>query len=116
MCPRIERNARMWIGFAANVPAGEMVVALDVIVPVQERLGLIFCAPELRACRPSDVASIELMDAAPSSLQTVLGFTNGTERRELPLALSLEAGAWQPDAASLEHYLAACRALSHGAP
>jgi hypothetical protein len=111
-CPRVERAARIstgYAGWARDIPSEDMVLALEVVVPIQERLGALFCAAELAACRPLQLLGIELADARPSSALVRLQGVAHAPDRELQLRLWWSNQTWQPDAASLDAYLAGCR-------
>jgi hypothetical protein len=107
-CPRLPLVARMWTGFAADVPPAPLHLTLDVVAPIREALGTLFCPPERAACRPAALQSIELTDVVASAARVQLvtddaGSTRVLELREL-------AGSWQAEPESLAAFLAVCRA------
>jgi hypothetical protein len=93
-----------------------MVLALEVVTPIQERLGALFCGAELAACRPLQLLGIELADARPSSALVRLQGVAHAPDRELQLLLWWSDQSWQPDSASLDAYLARCRGPQVAAP
>jgi hypothetical protein len=119
LCPRVERAARISTGYAGwtrDLAVEDMVLALDVVVPIQERLGTLFCTPTLADCRPLSLLGIELADARPSSARVRVQGVAQAPTRELELLLWWSNQTWQADAPSLEAYLARCRATKDAAP
>jgi hypothetical protein len=114
-CPRVERAARIFTGFADDAQDVDLVLALDVVVPIQEALGVVFCTPAQQACRPATLMRIELVDSIPTAALLRLGLGSGPTRRELELRLLWSAGAWKPEAASLASYLTSCRTAATAA-
>jgi hypothetical protein len=100
----------MFTGFADDASDVDLALALDVIVPIQERLGAIFCAAERSPCRPTELMRIELADSVPSAAQLRLDWKRGALHRELTLRLLWSVDGWQADTDSLTAYLADCRA------
>lgn len=112
-CPRVERAGTIstgYAGWARDIPPEDMVLALDVLIPIQERLGSLFCARVVADCRPNALLAVELEDNRPSAAKVrVLGVAHAAERQlELRLTYS-EEEQWQADEASLAAYLKACR-------
>lgn len=100
----------MYSGFAESIPqaqlAGHMHVVLDVIVPIQEALGLLFCTGERAQCKPAVLLSIEVADIAATLARVKVQATDGSER-EL-LMQSAREDEWRADVDSLASFIAAC--------
>ncbi len=105
----------MWTGYAMEITnVEEMALLLDVVVPLQVRLGELFCTAEIADCRPSELLSIELADARPSSARLLLTrYEHGT-RHDIGLTLLFLGGRWVLEPNSLAQYLVTCRAAPTG--
>jgi hypothetical protein len=100
----------MYSGFAESVPQeqleGHMHVVLDVIVPIQEALGRLFCAPERQGCKPSTLLHIEVANIQASDAQVTLTMRDASTRK---LWLSqVSEDDWRANEQSLHQLLATC--------
>lgn len=109
-CGRVPRAARIYTGFTQDVPPEQMYVALEVIRPLEDRLGELFCAPEHADCRPPHLTNIELADALPSSARVSLEGGPAWPGTTHELVLSYVAERWEPEPSSLAEILRPCRA------
>lgn len=109
-CARVPRAARIYTGFAQDVPPDRMYVALDAIRPLEQRLGELFCAPELAPCRPQHLLNIELADALPSQARVTLEGGALAAGRAQELVLRNVNERWEPDPDSLAALVAPCAA------
>jgi len=104
----------MYSGFAEEVPitSEQLILALDVVVPIQAALGELFCAPTLLLCRPTQLLQIELTNprASRARVRVALGETPSPRELDLTLVRDSEAEPWRTEPASFSAYLSQCGA------
>lgn len=107
-CPKLPRAPRIWTGFAIDVPSGAMHLALDVMAPIQEALGAVFCTRERALCRPSALLSIVLADASASSAQVEVKTSVAAGGQPAILSMLELEGQWQVEPENLRAFLTGC--------
>jgi hypothetical protein len=101
----------MYSGFAEEVPVSseQLILALDVVVPIQDALGELFCRP-VAACLPARLVHIELLNQEASRARVRVSLGESAIPRELSLVLARVGGErWdveQPAHSSLEELCA----------
>lgn len=108
VCPRLTRGKRIWTGFKEDVPREHLHLALDVIRPLEDRLGEVFCAPEHAPCRPLHFTSIVLADVLPSAARITLEGGAAAPGQTFELDMLYVQDSWQPEPAGLAVLLAPC--------
>jgi hypothetical protein len=108
VCPRLARAPRIWTGFAVDVPSNVMHLALDVLAPIQEALGGLFCTRERAACRPAALLSVVLADASASSAQVEVETSAAAGGKPAVLSMRELQEQWHVEPESLRAFLTGC--------
>lgn len=84
----------MYSGFAESVAitSEQLILALDVIVPIQTALGELFCEDVAPACLPAQLVHIELLNAEATRARIRVSIGDRTTSRELSLLLARAGG------------------------